>query len=319
MNKLPIFLLLLALGMVVVFYYLFRLEATSRYVLPRPTSTPAQEERISFSEVANGVSNYLLGVEFSLLDKVPEEIEEEDLSFYEQALRSSKGISGKPEIASALRSIFSEVRIFRSKLLGAVSKMEKLALMKKGLTDTEESFRERVELRRYNIDKEIGREAEKLLFQIKALRSEAKRLSSNYREFSLQVSDPFVSALRSRIKGPATRGYPPPLDEAPTKGKLKICDAQILSVSAEGTIAVEMEFVAGRVSSLQSIGGGSGHVPMIAVPGNKVFYFQGLRHGVVEGQRIQVLARRRGDYRYISKTGEQRTVERWNFIRFINN
>jgi hypothetical protein len=318
MNKIPVILLLLAVGVLAVLYYSIRFEATSRHALPLPASTPIPEERISFSEVANGVSNYLLGVEFSVVDKVPEEIEEKDLAFYEQALRSSRDIVGKEEIASALGSIFSKVRVLRSKLLNAVSKMEKLALMKKGLTDTEESFRERVELRRYNLEKEIGREAEKLLFQIKDLRSEANRLGSTYKGVSLPVSDAFVTALSSRSRGPATRGYPPPLDEAPKKGELKAFDSKVISVSAEGTLAVEIEYVAGRVSRLQSIGGGGGHVPMIAVPGTNFLFIQGLRHGVVEDQRIHVLARRRGDYRYISKSGEQRTVERWNFIRFVN-
>jgi hypothetical protein len=208
MNKLLSLLLLLALGFIVAFFYFFRFEATSRHALPFPASTPAPEERIFFSKVANGVSNYLLGVEFSLLDKVPEEINEEDLSFYEQALRSSKEISGKPEIVFAIASIFSDVRKLRSKSFSTVSKRAKLANMKKVSTDTEESFRERVELRRYNLENEIGRESETLLSKVKSLRSKAMSLGSTYKKFSLKASDPFVAALASRTKGPASRGYP---------------------------------------------------------------------------------------------------------------
>jgi hypothetical protein len=190
--------------------------------------------------------------------------------------------------------------------------------MKKNLTDTEESFRERVELRRYNLEKEIGREAEKVRVQMEALLLETKRLGSSHKGFSLGVTDPFVLALRSRIKGPATRGYSPPLDGVPIRGRLKTFEVQVLSAATGGTIAVEIEYVPGPVSRLQSIGGGGGHVPMVGVPGSKLLYLQGLRQGAADGQRIHVLARQRGAFEYTNQDGENRIVERWHFIRFVN-
>jgi hypothetical protein len=93
-----------------------------------------------------------------------------------------------------------------------------------------------------------------------------------------------------------------------------------MSVTAEGTIAVEMEYVSAPVSYLRSIGGDAGYEPvMIAVPGNRVLHLRGLCHGVVMDQKINIVARRYGDFGYINSEGIHRTVDRWNFIRFVQN
>jgi len=310
-------LLLLAAGVLFLFFHLFRFEPSSRYTFSTPASKPVPEERIPFSKVAKGVSNYLCSVEFSIRDMVPEEIALEDLALYEKSLQLSKGLRDSSEISASLRSVFSEVRELRSKLIKSISKLLKLALMEKGLMDTEESFSRRIELRRYNLENEIDRDVAAVLARLKKLQSQCDRLVGDNPTLTLPISDSLVSALASKVDGPASRGYPPPLDEAPTKGKLKICEAQVLSVTAEGTIALEMEYVSGPVSYLQSIGGGGGHVPLIAVPGTKVLYFQGLRHGVAKDQRINVLARQGGVFEYTSANGNRRAVERWNFIRFV--
>lgn len=317
MKKL-LFLLLLVAGVIYLFFNSFQFEPTSHHAFPAQAATPVPEERIPFKNVAKGVSNYLRGVEFSIKDKVPEEIALEDLDLYEKALLASKGLRENPEISSTLRLVFAEVRKLRSKLINSTSKLQKLALMKKGLMDTDESFKRRVELRRYNLENEIRRETDIVFARFKKLQNQVDRMAVSNSTLTLPKSDPLVSALGSTVHGPASRGYPPPLNEAPTPGELKVCEAQVISVTREGTIAAEIEFVTGPVDSLRRIGGGAGHVPVIAVPGSRLLYFEGLKDGVIEDQRIKVLARRTGIYRYTVRNGSQRSAEHWIFIRFEN-